>query len=228
MICDVKICGVSDASALEAAVEGGARYVGFVFFPRSPRNVTPAEAGALAARLPDGVDAVALTVDAEDALIDEILGAAQIDMFQLHGAETPARLRAIGARTDKRTMKAIKVSTADDLAAADAYLDAADMLLFDAKAPADMKGALPGGNAVSFDWTILQGRSWPLPWMLSGGLDPDNVADAIRISGAPAVDVSSGVESAPGIKDPALIRAFLEVALDGSAMAEKALNIRPS
>lgn len=226
--CEVKICGVSDAAALDAAVAGGARYVGFVFFPRSPRNVTPAEAGALASMLPDGVDAVALTVDADDALIDGILDAAAIDMFQLHGAETPHRVREIGARTGKRTMKAIKVSAAADLAAADAFLDAADMLLFDAKAPADLKGALPGGNAVSFDWTILQGRNWPLPWMLSGGLDPENVAGAIRISGAPAVDVSSGVESAPGVKDPALIRAFLDAAQSGSAAVEKALNIRPS
>ena len=228
MTCDVKICGVSDAAAQEAAVAGGARYVGFVFFPRSPRNVTLAQAGALAARLPAAVDAVALTVDADDALIDAILAAAEIDMFQLHGAETPDRVREIRARTGKRTMKAIKVSAAEDLAAAAAYSDAADMLLFDAKAPAGMKGALPGGNAVSFDWTILQGRDWPLPWMLSGGLDPGNVADAIRISGAPAVDVSSGVESAPGTKDPGLIRAFLEAAQDGSAAAEKELNIRPS
>ena len=205
-----KICGVKDRAALDAAVAGGAAYVGFVFYPRSPRNVTPAEAGALAAALPGNVTAVALAVDSDDALIDSILeGAPDIAMFQLHGAETPARVAEVRARTGKKAMKAIKVSEAADLDAARSYLSAADMLLFDAKPPADMKNALPGGNAVSFDWTILAGRSWPLPWMLSGGLDPENVADAIRISGAPAVDVSSGVESAPGVKDPARISAFL-------------------
>ena len=205
-----KICGVKDRAALDAAVAGGAAYVGFVFFPRSPRNVTAADVGALAAALPGNVTAVALAVDPDDALIDAILaGAPDIAMFQLHGAETPARVAEVRARTGKKAMKAIKVSEAADLDAARSYLSVADMLLFDAKPPADMKNALPGGNAVSFDWTILSGRSWPLPWMLSGGLDPENVADAIRISGAPAVDVSSGVESAPGVKDPARISAFL-------------------
>ena len=210
MTADAKICGVSDVPALTAAVDGGARYVGFVFFPRSPRNVTPAQAAALSARLPDDVVPVALAVDPDDALVGEIDSTAGIEMFQLHGAETPDRVADIRKRTGKCVMKAVKVAAAADLQAARAYFDAADMLLFDAKAPADMKDALPGGNAVSFDWSILAGRDWPLPWMLSGGLDPDNVAEAIRISGAPAVDVSSGVESAPGVKDPARIRAFLE------------------
>ena len=206
-----KICGVKDRAALDAAVAGGAAYVGFVFFPRSPRNVTAADVGALAAALPGNVTAVALAVDPDDALIDAILaGAPDIAMFQLHGAETPARVAEVRARTGKRAMKAIKVSEAADLDAAQPYLEAADMLLFDAKPPADMKNALPGGNAVSFDWRILAGRSWPRPWMLSGGLDAENVADAIRISGAPALDVSSGVESAPGVKDPARISAFLK------------------
>ena len=206
-----KICGVKDRAALDAAVAGGAAYVGFVFYPRSPRNVTPPEAGALAAALPGHVTAVALAVDPDDALVDAILGGApDIRMFQLHGAETPERVSELRARTGKKAMKAIKVSEAADLDAARPYLSAADMLLFDAKPPADMKNALPGGNAVSFDWTILSGRGWPLPWMLSGGLDPDNVTEAIRVSGAPAVDVSSGVESAPGVKDPARIAAFLK------------------
>lgn len=206
---DAKICGVSDEAAIGAAVAGGARYVGFVFFPRSPRNVTPAEAGRLSALLPDDVVPVALAVDPDDALVDAIVAEAGVRMFQLHGAETPARVAEIKARTGRSAMKAIKVSEAGDLAAADGYIGVADMLLFDAKAPADMKNALPGGNAVSFDWTILAGRNWPLPWMLSGGLDPDNVAEAIRVSHAPAVDVSSGVESAPGVKDPGRIAAFL-------------------
>ena len=209
MTADVKICGIGDVPALDAAIEGGARYVGFVFFPASPRYVTPDRAAALAARLPDDVIAVALAVDPDDALIADLDAVTGIGMYQLHGDEAPARVRAVRERTGKPVMKAVKVAGRADLDAADAYLDAADMLLFDAKAPADMTGALPGGNALAFDWTILGGRRWPLPWMLSGGLDPDNVAEAIRISGAPAVDVSSGVESAPGVKDPGRIRAFL-------------------
>lgn len=211
---DAKICGVSDRAAIDAAVAGGARYVGFVFFPRSPRHVTPAQAGALAALLPDSVIPVALAVDPDDALVAEIDAAAGISMFQLHGGETPDRVAAIKTRTGKRVMKAVKVSEAADFAAADEFAEVADMLLFDAKPPAEMTNALPGGNAVSFDWTLLSGRSWSIPWMLSGGLDPDNVADAIRVSGATAVDVSSGVESAPGVKDPDRIAAFLKAVKD--------------
>jgi len=207
---DAKICGVSDRAAIDASVAGGARYVGFVFFPRSPRHVSPGEAAGLSALLPDDVIPVALAVDPNDALIAEIDAQAGVAMYQLHGSESPARVAEIKLRTGKKVMKAIKVSSASDFDAAGAYLDVADMLLFDAKPPAGMTNALPGGNAVSFDWTLLTGRDWPLPWMLSGGLDPQNVAEAIRISGASAVDVSSGVESAPGIKDAARIAAFLE------------------
>jgi len=204
-----KICGVSDRAAIDSAVAGGARYVGFVFYPRSPRNVTPAQAAELSELLPETVTPVALAVNPDDALIAEIDAVAGVSMFQLHGSETPARVAEIKAQTGKPVMKAVKVSAAADLDAADAYAGVVDMLLFDAKPPPEMENALPGGNAVSFDWSILSGREWPVPWMLSGGLDPDNVADAIRISGASAVDVSSGVESAPGIKDPGLISAFL-------------------
>ena len=207
---DAKICGVSDRAAIDACVAGGARYVGFVFFPRSPRHVSPGEAGGLSALLPGNVVPVALAVDPHDDLIAEIDAQAGVTMYQLHGSETPERVAEIKLRTGKRVMKAIKVSTASDFDAAEAYLDVADMLLFDAKPPAGMANALPGGNAVSFDWTLLTGRDWPLPWMLSGGLDPQNVAEAIRVSGASAVDVSSGVESAPGIKDAERIAAFLQ------------------
>lgn len=207
---DAKICGVSDRAAIDVSVAGGARYVGFVFFPRSPRHVSPGEAASLSALLPDGVIPVALAVDPDDALIAEIDAQAGVSMYQLHGNEAPSRVAEIKLRTGKRVMKAIKVSTESDFDAAEAYLDVADMLLFDAKPPAGMTNALPGGNAVSFDWTLLTGRDWPLPWMLSGGLDPQNVAEAIRISGASAVDVSSGVERAPGVKDAARIAAFLE------------------
>lgn len=209
MTAESKICGISDAVALSAAVDGGARYVGFVFFPRSPRNVTPDEVAALTPGVPDGVTSVALSVDPDDALVGAINAVPGIDMFQLHGGETPKRLADIRQRTGKRVMKAFKVSAPEDLKSAEAYLEVADMLLFDAKTPKGMTNALPGGNAVSFDWTILSGRDWPLPWMLSGGLDPANVGEAIDISGAPAVDVSSGVETSPGAKDPGLIAEFL-------------------
>lgn len=209
MTIDAKICGVSDRPAIEACVAGGARYVGFVFFPRSPRHVTPVQAAGLSAMLPDSIVPVALAVDPDDALIAEIDAQAGVSMYQLHGSETPERVADIKARTGKRVMKAIKVSDASDFDAAEAYLDVADMLLFDAKPPAEMANALPGGNAVSFDWTLLAGRNWSLPWMLSGGLDPENVAEAIRVSGASAVDVSSGVENAPGVKDAGRIAAFL-------------------
>ncbi|MEE2996807.1 MAG: phosphoribosylanthranilate isomerase [Pseudomonadota bacterium] len=205
-----KICGVTGREAIDAAVEGAATHVGLVFFSRSPRNVTPVQAAALASLVPEHMEAVALTVDPDDALVDAIGAIPDISMFQLHGSETPERVAAIKQRTGRLAIKAIKVSEAADLASAADYLDVADMLLFDAKTPVGMKNALPGGNAVSFDWAILAGCDWPLPWMLSGGLNPDNVANAIRIGGATAVDVSSGVERTPGVKDPALIRAFLK------------------
>ncbi|MAI49826.1 MAG: phosphoribosylanthranilate isomerase [Rhodospirillaceae bacterium] len=210
MTVDAKICGVSDRAAINASVDGGARYVGFVFFPRSPRHVTPTQAAALSALLPESVIPVALAVDPNDDLIAEIDAQVGISMFQLHGSETSERVADIKSRTGKPVMKAIRVSAASDFDSALSYLDVADMLLFDAKPPSDMANALPGGNAVSFDWTLLAGRDWPLPWMLSGGLDPKNIAEAIGISRAAAVDVSSGVESSPGVKDAVLISEFLE------------------
>ena len=209
MTVDAKICGVSDRAAIDASVASGARYVGFVFYPRSPRYVTPGQAAELSELLPERVTPVALVVDSDDDLIAEINVQAGVSMFQLHGSETPERVAEIKSRTGKCVIKVIKVSTAKDIEAVGAYQDAADMLLFDAKPPPLMANALPGGNAVSFDWTLLAGRNWPLPWMLSGGLGPDNVAEAIRVSGAPAVDVSSGVESAPGVKDAERIAEFL-------------------
>jgi len=205
-----KICGIRTEAALAAAVAGGARWVGFVFYPRSPRAVTPTEAAALARLLPAGVDAVALLVDPDDALLDRVVATGAFGMLQLHGAETPARLAAIRARAALPVMKAIKVATVADLDAVAAFAPVADRILFDPKPPADRIGLLPGGNAMRFDWTVLAGRRWPLPWMLSGGLDAANVAAAVAVTGATAVDVSSGVESAPGAKEPALIRAFLE------------------
>ena len=216
MTVDVKICGVSSRDALAAAAAGGARYVGFVFYPVSPRHVVPERAAELAALLPPDVVPVALSVDPEDDLVDRLAGISPSVILQLHGRETPDRVAGIRRRAGRRVMKAVKVSEEADLAVADRYLEAADMLLFDAKTPARMINAMPGGNAVAFDWSILSGREWRLPWMLSGGLAPGNVTDAIRVSGAAAVDVSSGVESAPGIKDPALIGAFLGAAAEVS------------
>ncbi|MBI05305.1 MAG: phosphoribosylanthranilate isomerase [Pelagibacteraceae bacterium] len=204
-----KICGVSTREAIDTAVIEGAAYLGFVFFPRSPRNVELEQAASLLQMVPNSVKSVALVVDPDDTFLDAISMNPGISMFQLHGDETPERAAEIKKRTGRSVIKAIKISEAVDLAMAMDYSNVVDMLLFDAKAPIAMKDALPGGNAVSFDWAILSGKDWPVPWMLSGGLDPDNVAEAIRIGGAPAVDVSSGVESAPGVKDSGLIRAFL-------------------
>lgn len=208
----VKICGINAPAALRAAAEGGADYVGFVFYPPSPRAVTPAAAAELAAAAPPGLRKVALVVDAEDARLGEILAAVPLDLLQLHGRESAARAAEIRARFGVPVMKAVRIAGAEDLAAAAAYAPVVDRLLFDAKPPKDMKGALPGGNALAFDWQLLAGRSWPVPWMLSGGLKADNVAEALRISGATAVDVSSGVEDRPGVKNPDRIRAFIAAA----------------
>lgn len=208
----IKICGINAPDALRAAVDGGADFIGFVFYPPSPRAVTPEQARELAGFAGGRVKKVGLLVDPEDATIKRILAHVKLDMLQLHGKETPQRVAAIKKRFGLPVMKAIKVATASDLDAAAAFAAVSDWLLFDGVPPKDKKGALPGGNAAQFDWTLLKGRAFALPWMLSGGLDPANVAEAIRISGAPCVDVSSGVETRPGRKDPAKIRAFIEAA----------------
>jgi phosphoribosylanthranilate isomerase len=202
----IKICGVSTAAAIDAALAGGARYVGFNHFAKSPRYVTPRQAAQLAARLPDRVGKVAVLVDPDDALIEAILAAGATTALQLHGQETPERAAQLRARTGLAVWKAIPVKTADDLATAANYASAVDHLLYDAKTPDG--AALPGGMGQRFDWTLLAGHRSPLPWGLSGGLDAENVAQAIRITNAPLVDVSSGVESAPGIKDVDKIAAF--------------------
>ena len=202
----VKICGLRDAAMLDAAVQAGAAYVGLVFFEKSPRNVTLAQAAALAAIVPAGVAKVALVVDADDAQLDALLAQVPVDILQLHGSETPARVTEVKARYGLPVMKAVGVAGPDDLAALDIYAQVADQLLVDAKPP---KGAdLPGGNGLAFDWRLIAGRRWPVPWMLAGGLTPANVAQAVALTGAGQVDVSSGVESAPGVKDAALIAAF--------------------
>ena len=210
MSVQVKICGISTPEAMTAAVAGGAAFVGLVFYPPSPRAVTPAEAAPLAGLVPAGVVKTGLLVDADDTTITAILKEVPLDLLQLHGSESPARVAEIKARFGVPVMKVVKLRQPGDLEAVRPFLAVADRLLFDAKPPADMANPLPGGNAVAFDWSILAGTTWRLPWMLAGGLTPENVARAVEISGAAAVDVSSGVEDAPGKKNPAKIKAFLD------------------
>jgi len=209
---DVKICGLTSPESVDAAVEGGARYTGFVFYPPSPRNLKPNQARALTERVPLGVHRVALFVDPSDTDIDQVLEQSQFDIIQLHGSETPERTNNIRARTGIPIMKVIKLAAPADLAAAASYRGAADRLLFDAPAAKDSADALPGGNALAFDWSLLGGVQTALPWMLAGGLTAENLAQAVAQSGAAAVDVSSGVEDRPGVKNPDKIRAFLAAA----------------
>lgn len=207
----VKICGLRRPEDVTAVAEAGAVYGGFVFFPKSPRNVSIDVAQALAVDAPVGLAKVALLVDPDDTLLDAVTGAVPLDMLQLHGKESPERVAEVRARTGLPVMKAVGIAGAEDLAAIDSYSQVADQLLIDAKPP---KGAdLPGGNGLAFDWRLLAGRKyWTRPWMLAGGLTPDNVAEAVRLTGARQVDVSSGVESAPGVKDPEKIAAFVAAA----------------
>jgi phosphoribosylanthranilate isomerase len=210
MAVTAKICGLKTPETVAAAVEGGAGLVGFNFYGRSPRCVDPAAVKALGARVPAAVRKVGLLVDESDVRIAEILSRCDLDLLQLHGHETPERVAAIRARFGKEVIKAIPVSEAADLDRAASYESVADYLMFDAKPPKSMANALPGGNALSFDWTLLAGRRFQVPWLLAGGLTPDNLIDAVRISGAPMVDVSSGVEDRPGEKNVSKIKAFLD------------------
>ena len=205
-----KICGINDPEAMRAAISGGASHVGLVFYPPSPRAVKPGEAMALSSVVPERVQKVGLFVDPEDDQIDKTLFVVKLDLLQLHGDETPERVRDLKQRTGKKVMKVIKVSEASDIARAEAYVRIADALMFDAKPPPGMKDALPGGNAVSFDWRILSGHKWPLPWMLAGGLHAGNVAEAVALSDAAIVDTSSGVEDTPGRKNVEKIAVFLD------------------
>ena len=203
----VKICGLSQPESVDAALKAGARYLGFVFFEKSPRNVTPAKAAALAADVPLGIARVGLFVNPDDAALQSTLAHVPLDIIQLHGHESPARVAEVKALTGLPVMKAVGISEASDLDALWDYGLVADMLLVDAKPP---KGAvLPGGNGLAFDWRLLVGRQMVRPWLLAGGLTPENVAQAIRLTRAPGVDVSSGVESAPGVKDAEKIRQFV-------------------
>jgi phosphoribosylanthranilate isomerase len=209
---EVKICGLSTPETMDAALDAGAEYVGLNFFPKSPRFVTLAQAAALAAQAKGRAITVALAVDGDDELLSAIARQVNPDMFQAHGSETPERIAAIKMLTGKPVMKVVKVGGPDDLRQAADFTNVADLFLFDTKAPKDLKEALPGGNGVAFDWSLLNDAKGEIRFMLAGGLNPTNVAEAIKITGAPIVDVSSGVESAPGRKDAGLIRKFIEAA----------------
>ena len=206
---DIKLCGVSSPAALDATIAARASHVGFNFYPPSPRYASPRDVAALAARAAGRIMRVGVFVDADDEFLVEHLGAGNFDAIQLHGSETPARTAQVKARFGLPVWKVIAVTTAEDVARAQAFQGAADCILFDAKTP---KGALPGGMGLAFDWSLLAAYRGALPWGLAGGLSPANVAEAVDRTGAPLVDTSSGVESAPGVKDVDLIAAFCKAA----------------
>lgn len=208
----VKLCGLSRPQDVSAAAAAGARYVGFTFFEKSPRNVSLTTAATLAHAVPDGICKVALTVNATDAELDALLQAVPLDMLQLHGSETAKRVSDVKSRYGLPVMKAVGVADAQDLPQLDEYASVADQILVDAKPPRG--GVLPGGNGLAFDWRLITGRRWTVPWMLAGGLTPDNVAEAIRVTGTRQVDVSSGVESTPGLKDADRMAAFVRAATE--------------
>ncbi|AKM09670.1 phosphoribosylanthranilate isomerase [Croceicoccus naphthovorans] len=205
----IKICGINAANALEAAIGAHADFAGFVFYPPSPRALTPREAAPLGERAQGRIKRVGLFVDAEDDLIAEAVAAAGLDALQLHGTEAPGRAAALKARFDLPVWKALPVASSDDIERAKLYREAADLILFDAKTP---KGTLPGGMGLRFDWTLLASYRSPIAWGVAGGIGPDNVAEALAITSAPLVDVSSGVESEPGVKDVDKIAAFCKAA----------------
>jgi phosphoribosylanthranilate isomerase len=207
-----KICGLSSEAAVEAAIDGGAAFVGFVFYPPSPRNVAPERVAALCRLVPaEDVHVCGLFVDADDETIARTLAAAPIDILQFHGSESPERVAQAKRRHKRPVMKSVPIAGPEDVALARRWEGSADMLLFDAKPPR-LPQSLPGGNALAFDWKLIAGETWRLPWMLAGGLTADNLEEAVRVTGAAMVDVSSGVERRPGEKDPAKIAEFLAAA----------------
>lgn len=210
MAISTKICGLKTQEAIEAAIEGGAEYLGFIFYPPSPRNITPEDARKLLSYIKKRVKKVAVAVDADDKLLQKIIDSLQPDFLQLHGNEAVSRVMEIKRKFKLPVIKAVKISTGDDIAAAGAYQVAADILLFDARPNENVPGMLPGGNGLTFDWYALAGRNFAKPWILSGGLSSANVAKAVEITGAKIVDVSSSLENEPGQKDPKLIKEFLE------------------
>ena len=212
MLAKVKICGLDREEAVDATVEAGAAMAGFVFYDPSPRNLSIKDAANLIRRVPETVTTVGLFVDPKDALVGSVLDKTNVDFLQLHGNESPERIYELKALTGLPIIKVLKVANEEDLDLLRAYEAVAEKFLFDARAPKEMENALPGGNALSFDWQLLAGRDWAAPWILAGGLTAENVAEAVRISGADAVDVSSGVEDRPGVKNIGKISAFIEAA----------------
>ena len=212
MSISVKICGLTTPDAVDAAVTGGAAFVGFVFFPPSPRCLEPVDAAKLALRVPGHIAKVGVFVDPPDVEIDLVLSEMALDIIQLHGDETPEQVAHVQQKFGLKVMKAISIAGESDILRAKKYETVADLLLFDAKPPKSMRHALPGGNGLVFDWTLLGSRQWQCPWMLSGGLTSEMIGEAVKVSGARILDVSSGVETAPGQKSPALIKAFMAVA----------------
>ena len=204
----VKICGLATVDDVRACADAGANYMGLVFFQKSPRNITLPAARELALAAPLGLAKVALVVNPSDAELDAITASVPLDMVQLHGRETPERVAEVKARYDLPVMKAVGIADKDDLPKLKSYFGVADQILVDAKPPKG--GELPGGNGLSFDWRLIAGRRWPCPWMLAGGLTPENVAEAVKMTGAKQVDVSSGVEDAPGQKNAELIQKFVQ------------------
>ena len=204
----VKICGLANVDDVRACADAGANYMGLVFFEKSPRNITIPAARELALAAPLGLAKVALVVNPSDAELDTITGTVPLDMLQLHGRETPERVTEVKARYGLPVMKAVGIADGDDLPKLESYFGVADQILVDAKPPKG--GELPGGNGLSFDWRLIAGRRWPCPWMLAGGLTPENVAEAVKMTGAKQVDVSSGVEDAPGQKNAELIKKFVQ------------------
>ena len=205
-----KICGLTRPEDVDAVARAGATYIGLNFFPRSPRVVSFETARDLAIEVPMGIAKVGLVVNADDAFLDDLTSVVPLDILQLHGSETPERVAEVRARYGLPVMKALGVADADDVAALDVYSEVADQILVDAKPPKN--AVLPGGNGVTFDWRLIANREWSVPWILAGGLTPDNVAEAIALTGTQQVDVSSGVETAPGVKDAELIDAFVTAA----------------
>jgi phosphoribosylanthranilate isomerase len=204
----VKICGLATVDDVRACADAGANYMGLVFFEKSPRNITILAAHELALAAPLGLAKVALVVNPSDAELDAITATVPLDMLQLHGRETPERVAEVKARYGLPVMKAVGIADGDDLPKLESYFGVADQILVDAKPPKG--GELPGGNGLSFDWRLIAGRRWPCPWMLAGGLTPENVAEAVKMTGAKQVDVSSGVEDAPGQKNAELIQKFVQ------------------
>ncbi|MBO9408570.1 phosphoribosylanthranilate isomerase [Shimia sp. R9_1] len=207
----VKICGLKEPEHVVAAAEAGAAYIGLNFFAKSPRYVDFERARELCLATPVGVGKVGLVVNVDDAFLEELVDKVPLDFLQLHGKETPERVAEVKARFGLPVIKAIGIAEAADVAQIDAFGSVADQLLVDAKAPKD--AVLPGGNGLAFDWRLVNRKYWPCPWLLAGGLTVDNVAEAIRMTGARQVDLSSGVESAPGVKDVGMMQAFMEAAL---------------